>query len=112
MMDARNKRGNAFTVPTNKFAEFNMFLDPLAAKKVMESNLSITLIPLSAQQRATSFVRMLQSLKTAEQTPESNFAQQLLLLLYRLVLKNPKIYHHMVIYEQRNDSCKLNITGG
>ncbi|XP_074580355.1 nucleoside hydrolase 3-like [Curcuma longa] len=98
VMDEQNKRGNVFTVPTNKFAEFNMFLDPLAAKKVMESNLSITLIPLSAQQRAASFARMLRTLKTAEQTPESNFAQQLLLLLNQLVLKNPELYHHMDIF--------------
>ncbi|CAD5185186.1 unnamed protein product [Musa acuminata subsp. malaccensis] len=98
VIDGKNKRGNVFTVPSNEFAEFNMFLDPLAAKKVMESNLRITLIPLSAQQKASSFKRTLQNLKLAEKTPESIFAHSLLSLLYKLQQKQPKLYHHMEIF--------------
>uniref|UniRef100_A0A2N9HHN7 Inosine/uridine-preferring nucleoside hydrolase domain-containing protein n=1 Tax=Fagus sylvatica TaxID=28930 RepID=A0A2N9HHN7_FAGSY len=44
-------KGNVFTVPSNEYAEFNMFLDPLAAKTVFDSNLNITLIPLGIQRR-------------------------------------------------------------
>ncbi|RWV88850.1 hypothetical protein GW17_00049035 [Ensete ventricosum] len=96
VIDGKNKTGNVFTVPSNKFAEFNMFLDPLAAKKVMESNLRITLIPLSAQQKVSSFKRTLQNLKLPEMTPESIFAHRLLSLLYKLQQKQPKLYRHMV----------------
>lgn len=98
VIDGKDKTGNIFTVPSNKFAEFNMFLDPLAAKKViMESNLSITLIPLSAQQKATSFQSILQTLEHGKKTPESKFAHQLLSLLYKLQQQKPKLYHHMVV---------------
>ncbi|URE49425.1 Inosine-uridine preferring nucleoside hydrolase [Musa troglodytarum] len=97
-IDGKNKTGNVFTVPSNKFAEFNMFLDPLAAKKVMESNLRITLIPLSAQQKVCSFERTLQNLKLAEKTPESIFAHSLLSLLYELQQERPKLYRHMEIF--------------
>ncbi|WOL12587.1 hypothetical protein Cni_G21354 [Canna indica] len=98
VIDGKDKRGNVFTVPSNKFAEFNMFLDPLAAKKVMESNLNITLIPLSAQQKAASFNRILEALELAELTPESNFAHKLLSMLCKLQQKKPKLYHHMEIF--------------
>ncbi|KAJ3687604.1 hypothetical protein LUZ61_016768 [Rhynchospora tenuis] len=30
--DEENKEGNVFTIPSNRYAEFNFFLDPLAAK--------------------------------------------------------------------------------
>ncbi|CAD5171795.1 unnamed protein product [Musa acuminata subsp. malaccensis] len=98
VIDGKDKAGNVFSVPTNKFAEFNMFLDPLAAKMVMESNLTITLIPLNAQQKVISFKRILQTLQLAEKTPESTFAHQLLSLLYQLQRKQPKLYHHMEIF--------------
>ncbi|URE02289.1 Inosine-uridine preferring nucleoside hydrolase [Musa troglodytarum] len=90
--------GNVFSVPANKFAEFNMFLDPLAAKMAMESNLTITLVPLNAQLKVISFKRILQTLQLAEKTPESTFAHQLLSLLYQLQRKQPKLYHHMEIF--------------
>ncbi|URE46192.1 Inosine-uridine preferring nucleoside hydrolase [Musa troglodytarum] len=98
VIDGKNKTGNVFTVPSNKFAEFNMFLDPLAAKKVMKSHLKVTLIPLSAQQKVSSFKRTLQNLKLAEKTPESIFAHSLLSLLYELQQKQPKLYRHMEIF--------------
>ena len=98
VIDGKDKAGNVFSVPTNKYAEFNMFLDPLAAKMVMESNLTITLIPLNAQQKVISFERILQTLQLAEKTPESTFAHQLLSLLYQLQRKQPKQYHHMVVF--------------
>ena len=107
MIDGKNKRGNVFTVPSNEFAEFNMFLDPVAAKKVMESNLRITLIPLSAQQKVSSFKRTLQNLKIAEKTPESIFAHSLLSLLDKLQQKQPKLYNHMVVYQHFFAACIL-----
>ncbi|KAK8468932.1 hypothetical protein PHAVU_006G159400 [Phaseolus vulgaris] len=44
-------KGNVFSVPSNRYAEFNMFLDPLAAKIVFQSEVNITLIPLSVQHK-------------------------------------------------------------
>ncbi|URE02294.1 Inosine-uridine preferring nucleoside hydrolase [Musa troglodytarum] len=98
VIDRKDKAGNVFSVPANKFAEFNMFLDPLAAKMAMESNLTITLVPLNAQLKVISFKRILQTLQLAEKTPESTFAHQLLSLLYQLQRKQPKLYHHMEIF--------------
>ncbi|KAF9605266.1 hypothetical protein IFM89_015882 [Coptis chinensis] len=89
--------GNVFTVPSNKYAELNMFLDPLAAKTVLESGLDITLIPLSIQRKTSSFPQMIESLKFKGKTPEAMFARQLLSRLYRLQKKHHR-YHHMDIF--------------
>lgn len=96
IVDDQRKEGNVFTIPSNKFAEFNMFLDPLAAKTVMESDLDIKLIPLKAQHKVTSFPRILKALHLSHRTPESKFARRLLSLLHRLQKKH-QLYHHMVI---------------
>ena len=90
-----DSKGNVFTVPSNRYAEFNMFLDPLAAKTVLESSLDITLIPLSSQRKAASFECILQALKHTDHTPESSFVHRLLLSLHDLQQKHG-LYHHMV----------------
>ncbi|KAF6984686.1 hypothetical protein CFC21_002654 [Triticum aestivum] len=90
-------RGNVFTVPSNKFSEFNFFLDPQAAKAVVESGLDITLIPLRAQRQVDSFKEVTRSLCTAEKTPESSFAYQLLLSMQKLQ-KNNQAYHHIDMF--------------
>ncbi|VAH19041.1 unnamed protein product [Triticum turgidum subsp. durum] len=95
--DEGHEKGNVFTVPTNRYAEFNMFLDPLAAKTVLESNLNITLIPLTAQRKVASFGSVLEALKQTQQTPESKFAQELFSLLKELRSRE-KLYHHVDIF--------------
>ncbi|OIS98746.1 hypothetical protein A4A49_27849 [Nicotiana attenuata] len=45
------EKGNVINVPSNKFAELNMFLDPLAAKTVLSSEHNIILIPLGIQRK-------------------------------------------------------------
>ncbi|KAL0730169.1 hypothetical protein Bca4012_026262 [Brassica carinata] len=72
----KSDKGNIFTVPSNAYAEFNMFLDPLAAKTVLESGLNITLIPLATQRNLSSFQMMLNSLSSTDKTPESQFAHR------------------------------------
>ncbi|XP_030534956.2 uncharacterized protein LOC115744019 isoform X2 [Rhodamnia argentea] len=92
-----NERGNLFTVPCNKFAEFNMFLDPLAAKAVFASGLNITLIPLGMQRRVSSFPMILNKLQVANRTPEASLAHHLLATLWKLQQKH-NIYHHMDLF--------------
>jgi inosine-uridine nucleoside N-ribohydrolase len=94
--DGDHEKGNVFTVPSNSYAEFNMFLDPLAAKTVLESRLDITLIPLNVQRKVASFEDVLAALKQRKQlTPESRFVHSLISLLQELQRKQ-KLYHHMV----------------
>ncbi|KAL5983992.1 Nucleoside hydrolase 3 [Asimina triloba] len=95
--DDSKQKGNLFTIPSNEYAEFNMFLDPLAAKTVLESELNITLIPLSTQRTVTTFSMVLNRLKRANKTPESSFAYRLLSRLYRLHQKHQR-YRHMDIF--------------
>ncbi|KAM0902304.1 hypothetical protein ACQ4PT_019353 [Festuca glaucescens] len=95
--DGGHEEGNVFTVPSNRYAEFNMFLDPLAAKTVVESNLNITLIPLTAQQKVASFGAVLDALEQTQQTPESKFVHGLFSLLKELQSKQ-KLYHHVDIF--------------
>ncbi|XP_026665801.2 uncharacterized protein LOC103721032 [Phoenix dactylifera] len=97
ILDELDEKGNVFTVPSNKYAEFNMFLDPVAAKKVIESDLQITLIPLGAQRKVISFNSILKSLKLAGNTPEAQFAYHLLSLMQKLQQRH-QAYHHMEIF--------------
>lgn len=90
-----NEKGNLFTVSSNEHAEFNMFLDPVAAKEVFASSLDITLVPLHMQRRVSSFSTILNRMNGTTQTPESVFAQRLLLRLWGLQQQHYR-YHHMV----------------
>lgn len=90
-----NEKGNLFTVPSNEYAEFNMFLDPLAAKAVLDSKLNITLIPLRIQKQVSSFQNILvELLQLTDKTPEAAFAQHLLSRLWELK-QNHHRYLHM-----------------
>uniref|UniRef100_K3YD25 Inosine/uridine-preferring nucleoside hydrolase domain-containing protein n=1 Tax=Setaria italica TaxID=4555 RepID=K3YD25_SETIT len=96
--ESDHEKGNVFTVPSNRYAEFNMFLDPLAAKMVLESSLDITLIPLNVQRKVASFEDVLAALEQRTQhTPESRFVHGLILMLQELQRKQ-KLYHHMDIF--------------
>lgn len=95
LADGDGEEGNLFTVPSNKLAEFNFFLDPKAGKIVVESGLDITLIPLRAQRQVSSFEDVLKSLRVAEKTPESSFVYQLLLLMQKLQ-KEHHAFSHIV----------------
>ncbi|KAG9457505.1 hypothetical protein H6P81_002013 [Aristolochia fimbriata] len=94
---ATKEKGNLFTIPSNKYAEFNMFLDPLAAKTVLSSNVNIMLIPLSAQAQVCSFTQIIKGLQKNSRTPEAVLARRLLSRMHRLQQKH-KEYHHMDIF--------------
>lgn len=89
------EKGNVFTIPSNEYAEFNMFLDPLAAKTVFHSGLDITLIPLGIQRKVCAFPKILERLHVTKRTPEAVFARRLISRLYRLQLEHHR-YQHMV----------------
>uniref|UniRef100_A0A5B7BPA6 Inosine/uridine-preferring nucleoside hydrolase domain-containing protein n=1 Tax=Davidia involucrata TaxID=16924 RepID=A0A5B7BPA6_DAVIN len=88
------EKGNVFTMPSNEYAEFNMFLDPLAAKTVFDSELDITLIPLGIQRKVSAFPKILARLSLMKNTPEALFARRLLSRLHRLQQKHHR-YQHM-----------------
>ncbi|XP_042939252.1 uncharacterized protein LOC122274274 [Carya illinoinensis] len=87
-------KGNVFTVRSNEYAEFNMFLDPVAAKTIFDSELNITLIPLGIQRRVASFPRLLEKFQDIKRTDEAKFARCLLTRLYRLQQIDIR-YQHM-----------------
>ncbi|KAL6909954.1 hypothetical protein ACP4OV_001212 [Aristida adscensionis] len=97
LADGDGEEGNLFTVPSNKLAEFNFFLDPKAAKTVVESGIGITIIPLRAQRQVASFEDVLISLRALEKTAESLFVYQLLLLMQKLQ-KQHQAYSHIDMF--------------
>ncbi|GLT42030.1 hypothetical protein SLA2020_160540 [Shorea laevis] len=90
-------KGNVFTISSNNYAEFNMFLDPLAAKTVFNSGLNITLIPLSTQRKLSSFPKILERLQQTRESPESQFVNSLLSRLHWLQQAH-QIYQHTDIF--------------
>ncbi|GJZ69006.1 inosine-uridine preferring nucleoside hydrolase [Tanacetum coccineum] len=90
-------KGNVVNVPSNKYAELNMFLDPLAAKTVFESSLDITLIPLSMQRKVSVIPKILNRLQTKNTTPEAIFTRRLLMRLRRLQKKS-HLYRHVDMF--------------
>lgn len=89
------EKGNVFNVPSNEYAELNMFLDPLAAKVVFDSELNITLIPLDVQRKVSTFPKILQKLYLTRKTPEVLFAWRLLSRL-KLLKTTRSTYKHVV----------------
>ncbi|XP_024012396.1 uncharacterized protein LOC18016596 [Eutrema salsugineum] len=89
----KSDKGNIFTVPSNAYAEFNMFLDPLAAKNVLDSSLNITLVPLSTQHKLSSFQTMLNGLYSPAKTPEARFVKRLVARLQALHQKHRRYKH-------------------
>ncbi|KAH7842120.1 hypothetical protein Vadar_001712 [Vaccinium darrowii] len=88
------EKGNVFNIPSNEYAELNMFLDPLAAKMVFDSGLDITLIPLGIQRKVSAFPNILERLRVCKRTPEAIFAMRLISRLHRLQQKHHR-YQHM-----------------
>uniref|UniRef100_M0ZZP5 Inosine-uridine preferring nucleoside hydrolase n=1 Tax=Solanum tuberosum TaxID=4113 RepID=M0ZZP5_SOLTU len=72
-----------------------MFLDPLAAKTVLSSDLNITLIPLGIQRKFSAFPKILKRLQLTKKTPEVIFVKRLLSTLHHLQKTHPR-YKHMV----------------
>ncbi|GFP98626.1 pyrimidine-specific ribonucleoside hydrolase riha [Phtheirospermum japonicum] len=93
----KNDTGNVINIPSNKYAEMNMFLDPLAAKTVFESSYNITLIPLNVQRTVCRFDKVLKRLRLTKETPESLFVRRLLSRLHRLKRTHPR-YQHMDMF--------------
>ncbi|KAK1351794.1 Pyrimidine-specific ribonucleoside hydrolase rihB [Heracleum sosnowskyi] len=90
----KKETGNVINVPSNIYSEMNMFLDPLAAKTVFESELNITLIPLNVQRKVSAYAKIIEKLRYSRKTPEASFSWRLLSALQSLQLKHHR-YQHM-----------------
>ncbi len=62
----------------NTAAEWNMFIDPAAAKKVFSSGAPIRLVPLDATQRVPIDMALLEQLQSRADTPVARFVAQVL----------------------------------
>ena len=69
--------GGAFQT-NNVSAEWNMFIDPVAAKTVFTSGAPIRLVPLDATQRVPIDMALFEQFKSRASTPLANFVAQVL----------------------------------
>jgi inosine-uridine nucleoside N-ribohydrolase len=69
--------GGAFKTD-NTVAEWNMFIDPAAAKTVFASGAPIRLVPLDATQRVPIDMALLEQLQSRAGTPVAHFVAQVL----------------------------------
>ncbi|KAK9077797.1 hypothetical protein SSX86_006135 [Deinandra increscens subsp. villosa] len=90
-------KGNVINLPSNKYAELNMFLDPLAAKMVFDSSLDITLVPLRMQRKVYAFPKIIKALQAKNMTPEAIFARRLLTRLHHL-RQTHHLYRHVDMF--------------
>ncbi|XP_024525453.1 uncharacterized protein LOC112344613 [Selaginella moellendorffii] len=90
-----SRPGNVFTVEENSKAEFNMFLDPLAAEIVLCSGLRVTLLPLDVTEKVSPEKAFLNHLRSRHRhrTPESCLVHKLLRTVHELKTKNPAYVH-------------------
>ncbi|KAJ0936902.1 putative inosine/uridine-preferring nucleoside hydrolase domain, ribonucleoside hydrolase [Helianthus annuus] len=91
------EKGNVINVPSNKYAELNMFLDTLAAKTVFESSLDITLIPLHAQRKVYALPKIIKMLQAKNMTHEVVFTRRLLTRLHHLHQRH-HLYRHVDMF--------------
>ncbi|KAL9993615.1 putative inosine/uridine-preferring nucleoside hydrolase domain, ribonucleoside hydrolase [Helianthus debilis subsp. tardiflorus] len=91
------EKGNVIHVPSNKYAELNMFLDTLAAKTVFESSLDITLIPLHAQRKVYALPKIIKMLQAKNMTHEAVFTRRLLTMLHHLHQRH-HLYRHVDMF--------------
>jgi pyrimidine-specific ribonucleoside hydrolase len=69
--------GGAFKTE-NTAAEWNMFIDPAAAKRVFASGVPVRLVPLDATQRVPIDMALLEQLQDKAATPVARFVAQVL----------------------------------
>jgi inosine-uridine nucleoside N-ribohydrolase len=69
--------GGAFKTD-NASAEWNMYIDPAAAKAVLASGAPIRLVPLDATQRVPIDMALLEQLQAKAETPLARFVAQVL----------------------------------
>ncbi|MFS7923018.1 putative inosine/uridine-preferring nucleoside hydrolase domain, ribonucleoside hydrolase [Helianthus anomalus] len=91
------EKGNVIHVPSNKYAELNMFLDTLAAKTVFESSLDITLIPLHAQRKVYALPKIIKVLQAKNMTHEAVFTRRLLTRLHHFHQRH-HLYRHVDMF--------------
>ena len=73
-----NLGDGGFFQTNNVSAEWNMFIDPVAAKIVFSSGAPIRLVPLDATQRVPIDMALFEQFKSRANTPLANFVAQVL----------------------------------
>jgi inosine-uridine nucleoside N-ribohydrolase len=67
----------ASTIPDNQVAEWNIFIDPHAAKIVFDAGIPLTLVPLDATNQAPVTEDFLAALQASRLTPEASWISDL-----------------------------------
>lgn len=79
MGGALNVTGNVwYSGIENQVAEWNIYVDPLAAQIVFESGAPLTLVPLDATNKVPANLEFFRLLQANRRTPEANFVYQIL----------------------------------
>ncbi|KAH7296329.1 hypothetical protein KP509_26G019400 [Ceratopteris richardii] len=92
--------GNVHTLPQNKLAEFNFFLDPQAAQNTFKSDVKIFLVPLNALYNEKLTISLLDALNATRRTPEAKFVHRLLLTVHELEEKRSQYSHTAKLMEE------------
>jgi inosine-uridine nucleoside N-ribohydrolase len=69
----------------NRFAEWNVYVDPLAAKLVLEADVRVSLVPLDATNHAPVSVAFADRLAGDSATPQAKFASDVLVQMREAV---------------------------
>ena len=75
----------------NRVAEWNIYIDPLAAKKVFHAGVPLTLIPLDVSNQALMDLDFYKKLKASQQSPAARF-------VYALLKKNKQMIDEKAWY--------------
>jgi pyrimidine-specific ribonucleoside hydrolase len=79
MGGALNVTGNVwYSGIDNQVAEWNIYIDPLAAQIVFESGVPLTLVPLDATNKVPANLEFVRLLQANRHTPEADFVYQIL----------------------------------
>ncbi len=69
----------------NQYAEWNVYVDPLAAKIVLEADVRVTLVPLDATNHAPASVAFADRLASDSGTPQAKFVSDVLVQMHDAV---------------------------
>jgi inosine-uridine nucleoside N-ribohydrolase len=84
-VDVEGNVGNSGVDIDNPYAEWNIYVDPQAAKIVLDSGVPVTLVPLDATNDAPLTLDFVERLAADSETPQAKFAAQVMDNLRELI---------------------------